>query len=74
MRRRIWWAILGLTAVLGATGAVRARLPREDAQQEHRAWAKDAKPGDTTGQGVGNVWFVVQPGAQPAASNSGYGY
>ncbi|MBV9349706.1 MAG: hypothetical protein JO026_03065 [Patescibacteria group bacterium] len=22
---------------------------------------KDAKPGDTTGQGVGGVWFVVAP-------------
>jgi predicted lipoprotein with Yx(FWY)xxD motif len=26
-------------------------------------WAKDAKPGDTLGQGVGNVWFVVPPTA-----------
>jgi predicted lipoprotein with Yx(FWY)xxD motif len=24
-------------------------------------WAKDTKPGDTTGQGVNNVWFVVPP-------------
>lgn len=24
-------------------------------------WAKDMKPGDTTGQNVGNVWFVVAP-------------
>lgn len=24
-------------------------------------FAKDAKPGDTTGQGVGDVWFVVSP-------------
>lgn len=24
-------------------------------------WIKDAKPGDTTGQNVGGVWFVVQP-------------
>lgn len=23
-------------------------------------WFRDAKPGDTTGQGVGNVWFVVK--------------
>lgn len=22
---------------------------------------KDTKPGDTTGQGVGNVWYVVKP-------------
>lgn len=26
-------------------------------------WAADQKPGDATGQGVGNVWFVVSPGA-----------
>ena len=24
-------------------------------------WVKDAKPGDTTGQGVGDVWYVVSP-------------
>jgi predicted lipoprotein with Yx(FWY)xxD motif len=24
-------------------------------------WVKDTKPGDTTGQGVGNVWYVVSP-------------
>jgi predicted lipoprotein with Yx(FWY)xxD motif len=27
-------------------------------------WAKDEKPGDTTGQGVGDVWYVVTPGQQ----------
>ncbi len=40
-------------------------------------WASDEEPGDTTGQGVGDVWFVVAPGmtfadmasaATPAAS------
>ncbi len=24
-------------------------------------WVRDAKPGDTTGQGVGDVWYVVNP-------------
>lgn len=24
-------------------------------------WSKDAKPGDTTGQNIGGVWFVVKP-------------
>jgi len=24
-------------------------------------WASDQKPGDTTGQNVGGVWFVVNP-------------
>jgi predicted lipoprotein with Yx(FWY)xxD motif len=36
-------------------------------------WAKDTKPGDTTGQNVGSVWFVVQPTASaslpPASGN-----
>lgn len=27
-------------------------------------WIKDTAPGDTTGQGVGGVWFVVPPGAE----------
>ena len=31
-------------------------------------WAKDQQPGDTTGQGVGGVWFVVAPGAQFGAA------
>ena len=24
-------------------------------------WSKDSKPGDTTGQNVGGVWFIVNP-------------
>ena len=43
-------------------------------------WAKDQKPGDTTGQGVGGVWYLISPkgeeievgvapAATPAASN-----
>jgi len=28
-------------------------------------WAGDAAPGDTTGQGVKDVWFVVDPGHFP---------
>ncbi len=28
-------------------------------------YAKDLAPGDTTGQGVGNVWFVVMPDGNP---------
>ena len=41
-------------------------------------FAKDAKPGDTAGQGIGGIWFVVAPGtsasaaAAPAATSSGY--
>jgi predicted lipoprotein with Yx(FWY)xxD motif len=28
------------------------------------AWSKDKKPGDTTGQGFKNVWYVVSPGGE----------
>jgi predicted lipoprotein with Yx(FWY)xxD motif len=28
-------------------------------------WAADAKPGDATGQNVGEVWFVVAPDGTP---------
>ncbi len=28
-------------------------------------WQKDTKPGDTTGQGVQNVWYVVGIDGQP---------
>ncbi len=28
-------------------------------------WASDTKPGDTTGQGVQNVWYVVSPDGKP---------
>ena len=24
-------------------------------------WVKDVKAGDTTGQGVGDVWYIVAP-------------
>ena len=29
-------------------------------------WVNDAKQGDTSGQGVNNVWFVIDPGNFPA--------
>lgn len=28
-------------------------------------WAADGKPGDTTGQGVNQVWFVISPEGEP---------
>ena len=31
-------------------------------------YAKDAKPGDTTGEGVGGVWFLIAPGGAAAAT------
>lgn len=49
-----------------------ANIKREDgaAQVTYRGYplyyfAKDQKPGDTLGQGVGGVWFVVDPAAFP---------
>jgi predicted lipoprotein with Yx(FWY)xxD motif len=30
-------------------------------------WAADTKPGDTTGQGVQGVWFVVSPDGKPVS-------
>lgn len=33
-------------------------------------WIKDTQPGDTTGQGVGDVWYVVHPGQQFGAQAS----
>jgi predicted lipoprotein with Yx(FWY)xxD motif len=36
-------------------------------------WAKDTKPGDTTGQGVGNVWYVINHDSIATAKNDTYG-
>ena len=32
-------------------------------------FSKDQKPGDTTGQGVGSVWYVVSPDGKPVGVN-----
>jgi len=37
-------------------------------------WANDEAPGDTTGQGVNDVWFVVPPTSGVASSNGDYDY
>ena len=31
-------------------------------------WVNDAAPGDTTGQGVGDVWYIVTPGQEFGAA------
>ena len=36
-------------------------------------WVKDAAPGDTTGQGVGEVWYVVKPATVSLGGNSDLG-
>lgn len=39
-------------------------------------WVGDSKPGDVTGQGVNNVWFVIPASGAAAStsSSSSYGY
>ena len=56
-----------LVAANGVTGAL-ATITRADgsAQLTYKGaplyfWKSDTKPGDTTGQNVGGVWFVVKP-------------
>jgi predicted lipoprotein with Yx(FWY)xxD motif len=34
-------------------------------------WAQDSAPGDTNGQGVNGVWWVVSPAGEPVGSGSG---
>ena len=51
----------------GATGKL-SLLKRQDGSEQVAyngkplyLWVKDTKAGDTTGQGVGKVWYVVKP-------------
>jgi predicted lipoprotein with Yx(FWY)xxD motif len=37
-------------------------------------YVKDTKAGETTGQGVGGVWFIVPPSSSSSTSSSGSGY
>lgn len=37
-------------------------------------WQGDTKPGDATGQGVNNVWFVVSPDGKAVGAGSSTGY
>jgi predicted lipoprotein with Yx(FWY)xxD motif len=36
-------------------------------------WAQDQQPGDTTGQNVGGVWFVVNPAPAPSINERASG-
>jgi len=36
-------------------------------------WAQDQEPGDVTGQGVQDVWFVVTPDGQAVTGEAGDG-
>ncbi len=56
------------TAALGVTGTLTTTERTDGTYQvvyngwPLYLWAKDTKPGDTTGQNVGGVWFVLNPG------------
>jgi predicted lipoprotein with Yx(FWY)xxD motif len=65
-----WPALVGpATAGSGVDQALLATANRPDdgsAQVTYNGWplyhfASDAAPGDTNGQAVGNIWFVVDP-------------
>ncbi len=56
-----------LTLPEGGPGEL-TQITREDGTQQVAYngmplyyWINDAAPGDTTGQGVGDIWFVVNP-------------
>jgi predicted lipoprotein with Yx(FWY)xxD motif len=56
-----------LSGAAGVTGAI-STITRADGSMQVTYngaplyfWAKDVKPGDTNGQNIGGVWFVVKP-------------
>jgi predicted lipoprotein with Yx(FWY)xxD motif len=51
----------GLTGMIGTTARTDGGLQVTYNGMPLYYWAKDQKPGDTTGQNVGGVWFVVNP-------------
>jgi|FLYL01.1.fsa_nt_gi predicted lipoprotein with Yx(FWY)xxD motif len=69
----IWPAVpAGLGAGEGVDPALIGRASRTDgpAQLTYNGWplyyfANDSEPGDTNGQGVNDVWFVVSPEGEP---------
>jgi predicted lipoprotein with Yx(FWY)xxD motif len=52
-------------AMLGSTALADGRKIVTYNHMPLYTWVKDAKPGDTTGQNVGTVWFVVAPDGKP---------
>ncbi|NUU31566.1 hypothetical protein [Arthrobacter sp. C9C5] len=67
-------------AAEGVTGKV-GTIPTPDGKKQLTIngmpvyyFAKDRTPGDITGQGVGNVWFLVNPAGGMITSAAGGGY
>ncbi|MEO6125052.1 MAG: hypothetical protein ABIR32_15205 [Ilumatobacteraceae bacterium] len=69
-----WPSLTGpATAGDGVDAALLGTVPRSDDRSEqvtYDGWplyhfAKDAAPGDINGQGVGDVWYVVDPSGAP---------
>ncbi|AWN23586.1 hypothetical protein DKM44_10390 [Deinococcus irradiatisoli] len=61
----------------GAPGQL-SLVKRKDGQQQVAYngwplyyWVRDTKPGDTTGQNVGKVWYAVNPGPVVSTSKTG---
>jgi predicted lipoprotein with Yx(FWY)xxD motif len=61
-----------VAAPTGVAAADFATITRADGQKQTTFrgyplyyWAGDTKPGDTAGQGVKEVWFVIDPGNFP---------
>jgi predicted lipoprotein with Yx(FWY)xxD motif len=69
-----WPPLLSTGAPVGGDGVDASKLgttQRTDGSMQvtYNGWplyyyAKDAKPGDTTGQTVGDVWFVISPAGE----------
>jgi predicted lipoprotein with Yx(FWY)xxD motif len=78
-----WPALLGTpTAGAGVDKSLLGTLTRSDGSTQASYngwplyyWAKDKAPGDTTGQGVGKVWYVLDAKGDavgaPSASSAG---
>lgn len=61
-----------ITPVVGTTAADFATLKRTDGKEQTTFrgyplyyWVNDAKPGDTNGHGINDVWSVIDPGNFP---------
>jgi predicted lipoprotein with Yx(FWY)xxD motif len=61
-----------IAPVEGTTAADFATIKRADGKEQTTFrgyplyyWSNDAKPGDTNGQGINDVWYVVDPGKFP---------